>query len=161
TRGLPLRDEAYRTVKWFGTCTDIDDQKRLEAEVREGRERLRAALSASGTGTFRWDIRSGDVSWDENLERLFGLSSRQLGGQLEWFFQLVHPDDRAEVARRCTRCIEEGADFDMDFRVVWPDGSVHWLADRGKTSKDADGRPLYMTGACVDFTEHKRADEAL
>jgi two-component system, sensor histidine kinase and response regulator len=161
TRGVPIRDDAHRTVKWFGTCTDIDDQKRLEAEVREGRERLRAALSASGTGTFRWDIRSGYVNWDENLERLFGLSSGQFGGQLEGFFQLVHPDDRAEVARRCGRCVEEGADFDMEFRVVWPDGSVRWLADRGKTSKDADGRPLYMTGACVDFTERERTEEAL
>ena len=60
---------------------------------------------------------------------------------------MVHPDDRAGVVERCERCAREGADFEMEFRVVWPDGSLRWLYDRGKTFRDAEGRPAYMTGA--------------
>ena len=54
-----------------------------------------------------------------------------------------------------------GADFDMEFRVVWPDGTVHWLDHKGKTTLDAAGRPRYMTGACVDITARREAEERL
>ncbi|MGI9166403.1 MAG: PAS domain S-box protein, partial [Pyrinomonadaceae bacterium] len=80
---------------------------------------------------------------------------------LETFIAMVHPDDRPNVIERCERCAREGADFDAEFRVVWPDGSVHWLDDKGKTFFDAAGKPLYMTGACVDITERKLAEAAL
>src|SRR5205085_12175210 len=80
---------------------------------------------------------------------------------LESFIAQVHPDERAGVIERCQRCAREGADFDMEFRVVWPDGSVHWLADKGKTFFDEHGRPLYMTGACLEITGRKAGEQAL
>ena len=58
------------------------------------------------------------------------------------------------------RCVSEGTDFEMEFRVIWPDGTLHWLYDRGKTFRDAEGRPAYLTGARVDITERRR-DEAV
>jgi PAS domain-containing protein len=73
----------------------------------------------------------------------------------------VHPDDRARVIAACGRCAAEGADFDEEFRVVWPDGSLHWLDDKGRTFRDGEGRPWYMTGACVEVTERRRVAEAL
>ena len=137
------------------------DRMRTEVALRESGERLRAALSASGTGTFRWDIRTNTLEWDENLDRLFGLSPGETARSLENFVSMIHPDDRAEAVERCRRCATEGADFDMAFRTVWPDGSLHWLDDKGKTFPDAAGRPLYMTGACVDITAQREAAEAL
>jgi PAS domain S-box-containing protein len=125
-------------------------------QLRERDERLRAALTASGTGTFRWDLRTNALDWDDNLDRLFGLRPGEMARSLEHFVALVHPDDRAEVVERCRRCATDGADFDMDFRIIWPDGSVHWLADRGKTYFDDADKPLYMTGACVDITQRKK-----
>jgi signal transduction histidine kinase len=71
---------------------------------------------------------------------------------------LVHPEDRPEAARRNEACAREGADFEMDFRVVWPDGRVHWLSGKGKTFVDANGHPLYMTGAYVDITVQKQQE---
>ncbi|MEK0084754.1 PAS domain S-box protein [Benzoatithermus flavus] len=128
------------------------------AAIRRSEERLRAALEASGTGTFRWDIRSNALEWDEALDRLFGLPPGRTAPSLDQFLALVHPDDRSGVAERCRQCASEGTDFEMEFRVVWPDGSVRWLYDRGKTFRDAQGRPAYMTGACVDVTLRKRAE---
>ena len=124
-------------------------------------QRMQVALEASGTGTFFWDIRSDALWWDHALDRLFGLSPGESVRSLEQFVALVHPDDRAEVIDRCRRCKEEAADFEMEFRVVHPDGTVHWLHDRGRTFADAEGRAQYMTGACVDFTERRRDREAL
>ncbi len=157
-RAVPILDQNGDIREWIGAYTDITDRKWAESVLRDREERLRAALFASGTGTFRWDIRTNAVDWDENLARLFGLPEGQAVPRLEAFVQLVHPDDRASLVSRCERCAQEGADFEMDLRVVWPDGSVHWLADKGKTFFDAEGKPLYMTGACVDITERKQAE---
>jgi PAS domain S-box-containing protein len=124
-------------------------------------ERLKAALDAANTGTFRWNIRTGALEWDENLDRLFGLPLNQTIRNLEVFIGAVHPDDRAGVIEQCEKCATLGSDFDMEFRVIWPDGSLHWLDDKGKTFRGKDGGPEYMTGACVDITARKNSEEAL
>jgi PAS domain S-box-containing protein len=185
-RALPMRDARGRIVRWFGTNADIDDQKRnqeaaqqaraaaeasetqlrevlaererMEATLQERDERLRAALWASGTGTFRWDIRSGALEWDENLDQLFGLAPGRTVQRMDDVFTLVHPEDRVEMERRYAACEREGADFELDFRVVRQDGQLHWLSGKGKTFVDASGKPLYMTGACVDITAQKQQE---
>ena len=113
---------------------------------------------ASGTGTFRWDIQADVVEWDDALDRLFGLDGNAKVKDLLDFLNLVHAEDRAAVAEQCELCMRDGIDFSMEFRVPMPDGSVRWILDQGKTFRDEDGRPIYMTGACVDITERKRAE---
>ncbi len=161
TRGVLIRDADGLPMRVVGTTTDIDAQKRAEQMYRESRERLEAALAASGTGTFRWDIMNNVLEWDQQLDRLFGLPPGKTVRSLEKFVELVHPDDRDEVIERCRRCKDHGADFAMEFRVVWPDGSIHWLDDHGRTFVDAAGEPASMTGACVDITERKLAEERM
>jgi PAS domain S-box-containing protein len=158
TRGVLVRDDAGQPLRVLGTTTDIDAQKRAEDRYRESRERLDAALSASGTGTFRWDILTNALDWDEPLDRLFGLPPGKTVRSLDTFIECVHPDDRQGVIDRCRRCRDEGADFAMEFRVVLPEGTMRWLDDRGRTFRDASGRPAWMTGACVDITERKLAE---
>ena len=161
-RATPVRDAAGEILRWVGTTTDVHDLKVAQGDMREQRERLEAALAASGTGTFRWNFRTDELTWDENLDRLFGLRPGETARSLEQFLSLVHPEDRQGVIDRCRRCRDEGADFDMEFRVVGPDGSVRWLDDKGRTFFDAaDGRPSYMTGACVDVTVRRQAGDAL
>ena len=137
-----------------------DELLRTREALRESQERLRAALTAAGTGTFRWNIQANTVEWDGNLDRLFGLEPGEKTQSLDTFIAAVHPDDRPAVIAQCDRCARDGSDFDMEFRVVWPDGSTHWIADKAKAFM-ADGRPLYMTGACADITSRKLAAERL
>ena len=159
--GSLMRDE--HGTPQFEICVieDITTNKIVEAKFAEGRERLQAALDASQTGTFRWNILTNELDWDENLDALFGLAPGSTAKSLDQFIGLVHPDERAGVIERCQRCANEGADFEMEFRVIWPDGSTHWLYDRGKRWASADGKHVYMTGACVDITERKAVSEAL
>ncbi|HEX9103862.1 MAG TPA: PAS domain-containing protein, partial [Polyangia bacterium] len=112
-------------------------------------------------GTFRWDLRNDEIECDDNLTRLLGLPPGAAPRRLAAFLELVHPDDRDDVAKRCRRAFDEGADFAMELRVVWPDGSLHWIDDRGRTFADADGCPSYMAGTCVDVTAQKRAEAEL
>lgn len=160
-RGVMQRDGNGVTTRMISSMMDLTRVERAEAALLEHRERLVAALHASGAGTSRWDIQTGSVVWDEQLARLFNLPVGQTVRSREQFFELVHPEDRAAVIRRCDLAISQGLDFAMEFRIVWPDGSVHWLDGRGKIVPDEDGKPLYMTGACVDITERKRAEEHL
>lgn len=146
---------------YISSVEDISARKASEALLFKGQERLEAALVASGTGTFRWDIKTNGLEWDHNLDRLFGLEPGKTARSLDQFVALVHPDDREGVIERCQACASEGADFEMEFRVVWRDGTIRWLYDRGKTFRDAERRPSYMTGACVDITSRKRAEERL
>ncbi len=134
---------------------------RTQDALRESQERLTAALTAAGTGTLRWDLRTDMVEWDGNLGRIFGLETGQTPQSLSAFIDAVHPDDKPGVVEQCARCARDGADFDMEFRVVWPDASVHWIDEKAKAFFDGDGRPLYMTGACAEITTRKLAVEAL
>lgn len=159
-RALPVRDETGAIVRWYATSTDIHDQKHAEELLADSRERLRAALDASVTGTFRWDIDTNALDWDDNLDRLFGLPPGATPRSLPDFIGLVHPDDRQRVVDACARCDATGAPFDEEFRVVWPDGTVRWLSDKGRVYAGPLGT-RYMTGACVDVTDRRLKEEAL
>ena len=115
------------------------------------------ALEAGGAGTFRWDISTDTITWDDVLERLFGLESPKTARSLEQLLALVHPDDRLEIMSRCERCRSEGEDFETEFRVIWPSGKVRWFYGRGKTIIE-DGHPIYLTGACFDITKRKTTE---
>jgi PAS domain S-box-containing protein len=160
-RTVPVRDDRGHVIRWYGTSTDIDVQKRVESALARSQERLRAALDAAETGTFRWDLRTNALDWDANLARLFGLSSNAAIEKFDDFIALVHPEDRARVAAACDRCRDRGADFDEDFRVRWPNGEVRWLHDKARMYRGADGLPHYLSGACVDVTERRQKEEAL
>ncbi|MBA3272107.1 MAG: PAS domain S-box protein, partial [Acidobacteria bacterium] len=134
---------------------------RIKEALRESQERLTAALTAAGTGTFRWNIQTNTVEWDGNLDRLFGLESERTAQSLDVFIAAVHPDDRAAVIRSCEESARLGADFEMEFRVLRSDGAIRWIHDKAKAFCDDDGHPLYLTGACADITSRKEAAEAL
>jgi len=146
--------------RFEGVTVDITATKRAEAALADSRDRLRAALDASGTGTFRWDIDSNNLDWDGNLDRLFGLQPGATVRSLPDFLRFVHPDDRQRVVDACARCATINADFDEEFRVVWPDGTVRWLFDKGRVFVAADGT-RYMSGACVDITDRRNKEDAL
>jgi PAS domain S-box-containing protein len=136
---------------------------RTRAEVfasalRESSERLSASLAAAGTGTFRWDLRTNVLDFDASLDRLFGNPPAQRTRPLEAFLQLIHPDDRLRVRTACDRCMREGANLDLEYRITLPDGSIRWLEEKAETFFDETGKPAYMTGACVDITKRKQAE---
>ncbi|MCI0629758.1 MAG: PAS domain S-box protein [Phycisphaerales bacterium] len=171
--GMP-HFEGDRFVGYVGCSIDITERKRAEEErrlleaeklageaLRESRARLDAALRASGTGTFRWDVRTNAYDPDESLCRLLGLPAGTTLRAKPELWQMVHPEDREDVIAACRKTATEGGEFEKDFRVVRPDGSVSWLADKGWTFLDRDGKPAYSNGACVDITARKQAEEAL
>jgi PAS domain S-box-containing protein len=160
----PVFDEQGRVSHIIHQAEDVTDslqeQESTALRLRESGERLRAALLASGTGTFYWDLHNNRLDMDLPMQRLFGLEG-VASGWLSDFLEKVHPDDRAGIVQQCELCARYGDDFEMQFRVMLPDGSERWIFDRGLTFADADGKPSYMVGACLDITQHKRTEHAL
>jgi PAS domain S-box-containing protein len=175
-RGAPVRFEYEHTrpdgACWLSVCIavigpgasgrtrfcyiaeDVTGRKRTEEALREREGRLEAALIASTTGTYRWDMQSRALDWDSSLVRLFGQHPNEMADYLD----CIHPDDRAAVAAATERCRRDGVDFAMDYRIVRPDGAVRWVVDKGKVMRGDDATPLYMAGACTDITERKEAE---
>ena len=158
---LPVRGVNGEIELWLGTSSGIGAQKRAELALRQSEERLRTALAASDTGTFHWDLRTSELHWDQNLERLYGLPPGQTVTSIQEFLSKVHPDDRGSIAAAAESCITKGEDLRNDLRIIWPDGTIRWLSDTGRTYTDAEGRPAYVTGACVDITSRKEAEARL
>jgi PAS domain S-box-containing protein len=135
--------------------------RRAEATARESKDRLKQALEASGMGIWEWNIQTGKITWSDTLEPLHGLARGAFVGNFEAYNKLIHPEDMTLFNEGVTRAVEQGADYDLEFRIVWPDGSVHWVEGKGRAFHDDAGKPLRMSGLALDITDRKQAEEAL
>ncbi len=156
-----LRTAPHETPRKLIIAADVSEQRRTQRALRDQEQRMRAALNASRTGTFRWEMSANRLDGDQNLDRLFGLVPGGTITSVDRFIDLVHPEDQSAVRDGLRRCATEGTDFEMDMRVIWPDASLRWLYAIGQTGRDELGRPQYMTGACVDITHRKESEQAL
>jgi diguanylate cyclase (GGDEF)-like protein/PAS domain S-box-containing protein len=134
-----------------------DELRRTKAALVESRERLTTALSAACIGTFRWDTRTREFQADDNLNQLFGLGHLPLDSW-DQFIAAVHADDRSAVVAGLNACSSAGTDLDVEFRILWPDGSLHWIDKKAKCIRDPEGTLIYTTATCVDVTNRKEAD---
>ena len=140
---------------------DITERKKAENALKENEERLQLALQVAKVGTFEWDIQTGANTWTPELEAMYGLPKGGFSGTQKAWEELVHPDDRNDVMQRVNYALETGKPVDYEWRVIWSDGSIHWLMGRWKLFKDKSGKPMHMTGVNIDVTERKKAEEEL
>ena len=138
-------------------------EAKLEDEqvLRASEERLRLAQQAASIGTFEWDIRTGANTWTPELEAMYGLPLGGFGRTQTAFESLVHPDDLAGVVELARVSVKTGKPANSEWRVVWPDGSVHWIAGRWQVLMDASGEPSRVIGVNIDVTERRRSEDRL
>jgi PAS domain S-box-containing protein len=129
------------------------------ATIIEAWHRLRYALGAAGIGTWHLDLRSGVATFDESLNRIFGLAPVDTRAPLTSRLERIHPDDRERVRTTVEDAMRRRAEFTLEFRIVRPDGEVRWLRDRGRVVTDDDGKAVAATGAVMDVTERRRLEE--
>ncbi len=126
-----------------------------EVALLEKQQQLRVALEASDTGTFRWNPHTGEVlALDDNFKRLFGFLPATPLRHMTDVLARIHPGDAPAVTAAIEACTH-GADFDMEFRVLLPDGKIRWLYDRARPQHDPEGKLIYLVGACTDVTRRK------
>lgn len=156
-----LTGEGGKVTHVIATGIDITRMVQAEAALAASEERLRLSQRYAQIGTWDWDIASGAVYWSDQIGPLFGYGTAVPEINYENFLKAIHPEDRARVEDAVRASVEHDARYDIEHRVVWPDGTVRWLLERGGTIRAADGRPLRMLGVVQDITERKRAETAL
>jgi PAS domain S-box-containing protein len=148
----------------LGTLTDafnlmLERIQQQTIALRESEEKRRLALEAARIGTWDWNVLSDRLTLDNSLHGLLGLKPGEFSGTQEQFLLLLHQEDRKTVSDSLSRALKEKAEFSVEYRVIWPDGSVRVLVSRGKASYSADGKPLRMVGITLDATERRQAEE--
>jgi len=134
-------------------------QSRETLSQTEGR--LNLTLRASGIATWTWDIQSNRIAGDDRSSALFGLPLGRFPATVEGFSALLHPDDRERVQRDLAASIKTGEEYNIEFRAVWPDGTVRTVASRAHVEYDEAGQPRQFNGLAWDVTEHHQAQESL
>ena len=146
------------TPEWIVSITrDITDQKAAEATIEHTRNRLDLALRGAHIGTFSWDFQTQIRTWDEHCAPLFGLPRQAMSPTAEMHSRLIHPDDRSYVQNRLADALTSGQ-YKAEYRVIWPDGSVHMISAWGEVSFVND-QATQMTGVAWDITARKQAEE--
>lgn len=140
---------------------DITRQEQTEQALRENVERLQLAQQAAHIGAFEWNIQTGVNTWTPELEAMYGLAPGAFPRTQPAWENLVHPDDRAHAVASVREALASGFAVEDQWRVIWPDGSVHWLLGRFQTFHEEVGRPARLTGVNVDVTQRKRAEDQM
>jgi PAS domain S-box-containing protein len=157
----PIRDAGGRIAGAVHVVCNISERKRAEEALRESEARLDLALRSAHMGVWHWDIVADKRGFDDQACRLLGLNPAAFGGTAAEFFAAVHPDDREALTAALARVVERDAPYDPEYRVAWPDGSIHHISARGQLSRDAAGRPLRLDGIVWDITDRQRTEEEL
>jgi PAS domain S-box-containing protein len=149
----PIVGPDGEVVAIVGASEDVTDQRLAEQQVSDVAAHLALALDAGDLGTWRWDRSTGEVIWDARLEALYGLREGTFPGTYDAYVALLHPEDAPSVLDTVRRAVDSHSRYTVEHRVIWPDGSVHWLQGKGQVTLDGDGNVTGTMGCVADVTE--------
>ena len=144
-----------------GFMQDVTESRRTQEALRRSEERLALAQKAARIGSWDWDVGSGALTWSDEIEPMFGLGKGEFERTYEGFLSRIHPDDRPKVERAVAECVDSGRDYVIEHRIIWPNGSVKWISEKGNVVRDQDGKAIRMLGIAQDVTESKLAERRI
>lgn len=138
----------------------ITESNRAEQTLQQSEHDLRQAQAIAHIGSWNYDM-AGQLTWSDELYRIYGVSRETFTPNVETFLNLIHPDDRAAMQAWINVCTSGQKLEALEFRCVWPDGTIHYINGQGELILDADGKPDHMAGTGQDITARKQAENAL
>lgn len=154
---MPELDDTGQPIGTRALFVDISARARAEAALRESEERLKLALEIGQAGAWELDLTSGALVWSAETFRLMGCEPGAVKPTIDLWLQTVHPDDMPALVTE----LEKHRDFDLTFRVVWPDSSQRWIRAVARALVDADEIPRALVGLQQDITDRKLAEATL
>ena len=161
TNGFPLVNADGSLQGYRGSSADVTERRQVLESLRLTSERLTLAIRASSVGIWEYDVTSNRLVWDTHMFHLYGITPDAFSGAYDAWQAGVHPDDRQRGDAEIQAALRGETDFDTEFRVVWPDGSIHHIQALALVQRDAAGQPLRMVGTNRDITASKQTLAAL
>jgi PAS domain S-box-containing protein len=158
-RNVPLRDASGKIVKWYGTGIDIEDRKRAEERLLRSEAYLSEAQRLSRTGSFGWQVATGEILWSEETFHIFGYDSATKPS-LRLVIDRTHPEDALRMQQLLGQVASDGSSFDVEHRLLMPNGEVKHLHVVAHALRDTAGA-IEFIGAVTDITATKKAEESL
>ena len=158
---VPFMDANGLPYQYISISNDITQLKRNEEALQISEEHFRRGQVGANLGTWDWNILTGDVFWSERVGPLLGYAPGQLESTLENHIKATHPSDRQPMLDAIEACVEHDTPYNMEYRVVWPDGTLRWLLAQGAVARDITGKAENMTGVVQDIHERKMIQLAL
>jgi two-component system cell cycle sensor histidine kinase/response regulator CckA len=156
-----VRDHRNLPKYFIGVVEDITEKIGAERALRASEQRLMLTQNAAHLGVWDRDLRVNEIVISGEYDKLYGLPTGHRPLTYDEWLNLIHPEDRERVRELMRDTINRTHVWDAEFRVVWPDGSEHWLLGKGTVFLDSSGRPARIIGVNLDITERKQAAAAL
>ena len=161
-RGQLVHDDRGQAVAMCGVSLDITELKSMQDKLSRSEERLQLALGASTmVGIWDWDLKTNLIYADPNFAEIYTVEPGRAaaGAPLEEYTRNFHPDDMPAFEAELGRLFEGQSTFDNEYRIIQPGGGVRWVHAKGRLIRDSSGEPVRFSGASVEITERKQAEE--
>ena len=154
------RTKEGKLEKILGIARDITNRQQAETALKESKERLKLATVASGIGMWFWDLVADTLEWTEQCKAIFGLPA---DAELSYkkFISTLHPDDRDRTNEAVEQALANQTEYNIEYRTVWSDGSVHSIVAKGRGFYDLNGEPVRMIGTVQDISDREANKQAL
>ncbi|MDG6777183.1 PAS domain-containing protein [Thiomicrorhabdus sp. zzn3] len=164
----PVLDKSGEVDHFISIRTDVTALKKTEQQLvtklnqlEEVEKRLHQSQVFANIGSWDWNIETNELWWSEMVAPIFGGPNQAMETSYENFIGAIHPDDVGLVSSAISACVEKGEDYDIEHRIVWKDGTVRWVSEKGDVIRDHTGKPVRMLGVVQDITSSKRISEEL
>ena len=156
-----IKDENENIIGYSIISRDITERRRAAEKLKISEERYALAQRAANIGSWDWNILTDKLHWSDTIEPMFGFAPGKFGRSYEAFLDCVHPEDREFVTDRVNACIEKGDEYDIEHRIIWPNGTIRIMSETGDVFRDELGKAVRMVGIVQDITERKKVEEEL
>jgi PAS domain S-box-containing protein len=150
-----VRNTQGEPLYFVNQIQDITVAKHQEEELKKSEEQLRLAVETAKIETWDWDILASNI--EQSQHKTTGLPA----GNPDIILEAIHPEDREYVNRAVRRALDGNVEYEVEFRVIWPDGTLHWVESKAQVLRNEAGEPLRMLGVAMDITDRKQAQEIL
>jgi PAS domain S-box-containing protein len=157
----PIRGKDGRLLGVVLVFRDVTGRRRSEDAMTRSEERLTLAMDVGRIGVWDWDVAGNRVEWSDRVHDIHGVEQGKFSGGVDEFAQLVYHEDRTRIGEAIEAALQHDAPYDVEFRVTYPNGTIHWVATTARVFRNEKGAPIRMVGATTDITERKQAESLL